>query len=157
MIALAGGTNNSQFTIQADRRAMDLEQERMNGPSPDRRMIALPIAQAPSDDQPVTSCDGCGVCCREQPLPPFLDDIDLIPPELQREMAEAIKIEAQLWALGQPCIWFEPSTGKCRHHEHRPNICREYEIGGELCLETRARWREKSGASSIRGNDDAFG
>ena len=86
----------------------------------------------------VATCDECGVCCREQNIPPFLDEIDFIPRDLEREVLEARKIEAEL--AGKPCIWWEASTGKCRHHEHRPNICREYEIGGELCLETRARF-----------------
>ncbi|MDB5330365.1 MAG: hypothetical protein JWP03_1516 [Phycisphaerales bacterium] len=90
--------------------------------------------------EPVTTCTGCGVCCREVSVPPYLDEIDFIPIALQREVYEARKIEAELIAQSRPCIWWEPATGKCGHHEDRPNICREYEIGGELCLETRARF-----------------
>jgi Fe-S-cluster containining protein len=91
--------------------------------------------------QAVTSCEGCGVCCREQPFPPFLDDIDLIPLELQKEVIELQKREAELWQLAQPCTWLDPKTNKCIHHEYRPNICREYEVGGELCLEIRVKYR----------------
>lgn len=89
----------------------------------------------------VTVCDGCGVCCREQPLPPFLDDIDLIPAELQKEVIELQKREHELWLLAQPCTWFDLRTKKCIHHEHRPNICREYEVGADLCLEIREKYR----------------
>jgi Fe-S-cluster containining protein len=91
--------------------------------------------------QAVTTCAGCGVCCREQPLPPFLDDIDLIPAELQKEVIELQRREAELWQLGRPCTWFDERTNQCIHHEHRPNICREYEVGAELCLEIREKYR----------------
>jgi len=96
------------------------------------------IAAAGQSGGAVTSCSGCGVCCREQNIPPYLDEIDFIPLALQKEVIEARKHEAEL--AGKPCIWFDEATKKCRHHEDRPNICREYEVGGELCLETRARF-----------------
>ena len=101
--------------------------------------VPLPVVESPRPaPRAVTSCDGCGVCCREQNIPPYLDEIDFIPLALQREVIDARKREAEL--AGQPCLWWDPATGKCRHHEHRPNICREYEVGGELCLETRERF-----------------
>ena len=37
------------------------------------------------------------------------------------------------------CIWFDQDTGHCRHHEHRPSVCREFEVGSEDCIE----WRER--------------
>jgi Fe-S-cluster containining protein len=101
--------------------------------------VHLPVVETtPTTARAVTSCEGCGVCCREQNIPPYLDEIDFIPRELEKEVLEARKIEAEL--AGKPCIWWEKTTGKCRHHEHRPNICREYEVGGELCLETRVKF-----------------
>jgi Fe-S-cluster containining protein len=102
-------------------------------------VLAAQGVDAPA--QVVTSCEGCGVCCTEVPVPPFLDDIDFIPAELQREVIEAQKVEAELTAQRRPCIWHDPKTMKCIHHDHRPNICREFEIGGELCLEIRERFR----------------
>jgi Fe-S-cluster containining protein len=107
----------------------------MNSNAPQRQPVSLDVI--PTSGQAVTSCDGCGVCCTEQNIPPYLDEIDFIPVELQREVYEARKIEAAL--EGKPCIWQDPVTRKCIHHEHRPNICREYEVGGELCLEIRQR------------------
>lgn len=35
--------------------------------------------------------------------------------------------------LGEVCIWFEPETKRCRHHEVRPQVCRDLEIGGKAC------------------------
>lgn len=103
--------------------------------SSDSMRQSLPVA---NETPRITSCEGCGVCCKEQHIPPFLDDIDFLPKELEREMIELRKIEAEL--IGKPCAWQDQATGKCRHHEHRPNICREYEIGAELCLEIRAKY-----------------
>jgi len=101
--------------------------------------VALAVINSPEPSAVViTKCDGCGVCCREQNIPPYLDEIDFIPLALQKEVIEARKHEAEL--AGKPCIWWDQATRKCRHHEDRPNICREYEVGGELCLETRARF-----------------
>ena len=37
------------------------------------------------------------------------------------------------------CIWFDPDTKGCSHYEHRPMICREFEVGGEDCLRIRGK------------------
>jgi Fe-S-cluster containining protein len=39
------------------------------------------------------------------------------------------------------CLWFDPVSRKCRHYEHRPPVCREFEVGGEDCL----AWRQHRG------------
>ena len=57
------------------------------------------------------------------------------------------EIEAHLKALGgdenadfgQACIWFDPQKKNCRHHEFRPQLCRDFEIGSEACLRVRRR------------------
>ena len=36
------------------------------------------------------------------------------------------------------CIWFDNEAKKCRFYEHRPNICRELEVGSEGCR----TWRQ---------------
>jgi Fe-S-cluster containining protein len=38
--------------------------------------------------------------------------------------------------FGLPCFWLMPE-GTCRHYEHRPEVCREFEVGGEDCLRIR--------------------
>ena len=36
--------------------------------------------------------------------------------------------------LGEmPCIWFDLQTRQCRHYEHRPRICRDFERGTPEC------------------------
>ena len=42
--------------------------------------------------------------------------------------------------FGSPCIWFDPVSLKCRHHEHRPQVCRDLEIGSEACLRSRRQF-----------------
>lgn len=39
------------------------------------------------------------------------------------------------------CLWLDQSTMKCRHHEHRPSICRDFEIGSAECHS----WRDAYG------------
>ena len=88
----------------------------------------------------VENCDGCGVCCMGESVPPFLDEIDFIPPELQQEVKQYAKLLAAVPYPPGPCLWFDVTTRKCRHHEHRPNVCREFPIGEEDCLAYRVRW-----------------
>jgi len=75
----------------------------------------------------------------ELSVPPFLDEIDFLPRELQQEVIAARMEENVRAAQGLPCTWFDVQSLKCRHYEDRPNICREFETGGDCCLETRER------------------
>jgi Fe-S-cluster containining protein len=36
-----------------------------------------------------------------------------------------------------PCGWFDMESRQCRHHVHRPDVCREFEIGSEYCRNMR--------------------
>jgi len=36
-----------------------------------------------------------------------------------------------------PCIWLDQATGKCKHYEHRPDVCRDFEVGGAGCIRRR--------------------
>jgi Fe-S-cluster containining protein len=40
-----------------------------------------------------------------------------------------------------PCLWLDPQTKRCRHYEHRPDVCREFPLGGLSCL----GWRRDFG------------
>jgi len=42
-----------------------------------------------------------------------------------------------------PCIWFDMESRQCKNHEHRPNICRDFETGSKECYEWRAYYRDK--------------
>lgn len=95
-------------------------------------------------------CNGCGLCCMNQPCPPFCGDGDPsraeCPPELLAE------IEAYIFSSryneSHPCFWLD-GYGRCRHYEHRPEICRDYEVGGESCLAERKRLIQITPARSV--------
>ena len=42
-----------------------------------------------------------------------------------------------------PCIWFDMESRQCKHHEHRPRICRDFETGNPECLEWRVYYKDK--------------
>jgi Fe-S-cluster containining protein len=91
---------------------------------------------------PVVNCGGCGVCCQSMGYPPFV--VLAGEPEWEA-LTESQKDE--IWAAirmhrgdsGLPCIWYDAATARCIHHEIRPGVCREFEVGGTDCLEARKR------------------
>lgn len=98
------------------------------------------------NELPVISCDGCGLCCAEIVYPPFFGPSDpsyraleADRPDLAEQLTEdrerRRREESPDW--GTPCSWFDVATRKCRNYEHRPDICRDYEVGCESCLSYR--------------------
>lgn len=84
------------------------------------------------------NCNGCGLCCQNQPSPPFTCDED----EDWKSLPQELKDEIDTYVMSpryndtHPCFWLD-GNGRCRHYEHRPEICRDYELGGEACLAER--------------------
>jgi Fe-S-cluster containining protein len=105
-------------------------------------------------------CRGCGVCCMHMRSPPFAvkgeeaggrtvavrrgDEIDDICVDVYDDLPEELLAEWQAYLIGvcsdpsesgedRPCYWFDLETRRCKHYEHRPEICREFEVGGEDC------------------------
>lgn len=82
-------------------------------------------------------------------LPPFDSyddddcDFETLPTELQQELVEAFDRifpesgERIPGSTGVPCMWLDMETKTCRHYEHRPCCCREFQPGNEICLEDR--------------------
>jgi Fe-S-cluster containining protein len=99
----------------------------------------------------VESCDGCGgSCCRHMVMPPFVR-MDGDPewaalardhPELHAELDADVdrRRRENDWPDEAPCTWLDLETGRCRHHEQRPQICREFEVGSDACLHHRSRF-----------------
>ena len=82
------------------------------------------------------TCDNCGVCCTSVGCPPFIDEeVNRLPNQLQQQVIElGYKSQA---SNKSACYWFDTSTKKCMHHEHRPQICRDFEMGGAICIMQR--------------------
>ena len=95
----------------------------------------------------ITECfEGCGACCNQQSSPPGYvavvagawrdqDDIERV-----RNLPEQARVELDAYMQtemkdGQPCIWLDLDTRRCRFYEHRPSICRDFEVGSDACLQ----------------------
>lgn len=62
-----------------------------------------------------------------------------LPEDAMEELREYMKrLLAGEGAEGDSCIWLDGQSMRCRYHEHRPSICRDFKVGGEDCL----GWRE---------------
>jgi len=80
------------------------------------------------------TCQGCGLCCLEQGTPPFTRDGEDRPPvELDWPREEGDRYDR-----GLPCLWLDLETLRCRHYAIRPQVCREFELGGKVCVGMRS-------------------
>jgi Fe-S-cluster containining protein len=92
-------------------------------------------------------CTGCGRCCQTQGTPPFLDyERPFVPPDLLSE------IDREIFNPGRdhdgPCLWYNQETKRCRHYDLRPDVCRDFVVGGEWCLDWREELLSESGRHS---------
>lgn len=106
---------------------------------------------------PVTSCDDCGACCTEIGTPPGYIAVLLTPERWPEDSGDhervaqlPLRARLLLYAYlasyedreGLPCLWYDTETKKCQFYEHRPSICREFEVGSETCLKIREQPEE---------------
>lgn len=68
-------------------------------------------------------------------MPPFLEfEMHGLPADLRDELELIALIEPDREEGGPPCIWYDPTTNKCKHYEHRPHVCADFPVGCESCL-----------------------
>ena len=93
---------------------------------------------------------GCGICCTRIGLPPFETPLGETTPVLPEELIEELQRELDGRQLGVdvraqvvgavrpvqpgPCFWLDPEMRRCKHYEHRPQICRDFVCGDE-CID----------------------
>jgi len=94
-------------------------------------------------------CHNCGLCCMHMRTPPFIggDDPEWnnLDPALKKEIDDFVignpspRYELMVAHEGaiNPCIWLDLITGKCKHYEHRPSVCRDFHVGCESCRGSR--------------------
>jgi Fe-S-cluster containining protein len=105
----------------------------------------------------ITNCDNCGACCMHMRTPPHIVAMDddgnwsnyggqatkdffrlvTAPPEAQQAIRDRLRTSYDDIPDESPCAWLDLETKQCRWHEHRPNVCRDFDIGGESCVATR--------------------
>lgn len=100
----------------------------------------------------VENCEGCGVCCLHMGYPAFIDGSGDTPAEIHWvQLPESLRRELidfqssyqhpPAGELDGPCVWLNQETGLCRHHEYRPNVCRDFEVGCTDCLGWRKHYQ----------------
>ncbi len=120
----------------------------------------------------VESCVGCGACCFHMGYPAFnvpeselirgssvdisiadpgsveyLDRLrwNSLPDDLREDLQQVIKNYSAptTGVLDGSCVWLDPETRLCRNHLHRPQVCRDFEIGCKKCHEWRVVYRDQ--------------
>ncbi len=96
-----------------------------------------------------TSCGGCGLCCLGIGSPPIYyatyphlqGPHPFRPADLPQHLIDEIDEKFLGVFRGQEppdtCIWHDTTTGLCRNYEWRPQVCRDYDLGGRECLSLR--------------------
>ena len=102
----------------------------------------------------VSDCEGCGVCCLHMGYPTYIRESDTgpgepawqdLPANLKQELLRDIE-RYEPPAAGQldgPCTWFDQQTRRCKHHQHRPQVCRDFQVGSRNCLDWRRHYQNR--------------
>ena len=92
-------------------------------------MSSMPIFAMP---EAAVSCDNCeAVCCRLQVL--LIGDNDV--PEAMTEWSDWGQVMQRRddgW-----CTALDRTTMRCTIYEQRPQVCRDYDMGGPECIDER--------------------
>lgn len=59
-----------------------------------------------------------------------------VPAELKQEVNQHIDALTDV-DIGKPCIWLDLQTRRCKHYDHRPQMCRDFEMGNPHCQRMR--------------------
>ena len=51
--------------------------------------------------------------------------------------------DGTLESFDGPCIWLDKESRLCKHHLHRPNVCRDFETGCGECLQWRKEYADE--------------
>lgn len=70
--------------------------------------------------------------------PPFLGfEIYELPSGLRDEVLDWINNRPEREMSNLPCYWYDQETRKCKQYAHRPQLCRDFEVGSESCIRFR--------------------
>ena len=61
---------------------------------------------------------------------------ETVPDEVKTELQDFIEDGGA--EMGEPCFWYDAKNQSCKHHSCRPTICRDFEVGGQRCVNLRA-------------------
>lgn len=63
-----------------------------------------------------------------------------LPAELKEDWIAFTDSYERPGELDGPCFWFDKETRQCKNHEYRPRVCRDFEVGSELCHQWRREY-----------------
>lgn len=93
----------------------------------------------------IESCEGCGACCMQTAVPPFVvingqheAILRGVPQQLIDEIMPYWEIRMDM--PEQSCMWYDSFNCCCRQYEHRPQACRDFEINSGSCHAIRDKW-----------------
>lgn len=81
------------------------------------------------------NCDGCGVCCE---FLIFQYDRPLNEEEKRFYELRGIKVDYSRVIVEIPCKAYDVKEKNCSIYPTRPKSCKEFELGGQLCMACRA-------------------
>lgn len=65
-----------------------------------------------------------------------------MPDDLKQQWKDFVENYRRDGELDGPCFWFDMDTRLCRNHEHRPQVCRDFEAGSLACKQWRREYNE---------------
>ena len=116
-----------------------LQREASSGKVPRCRLpLSLPSARWRMNTHSNNLCDNCGICCLAFSLPPF-DANELV--KASDELLQKVDAYARSarYRNSHPCLWLDLDSGKCKHYEVRPVLCRWFEPGSLACNKLRIK------------------
>jgi Fe-S-cluster containining protein len=87
-------------------------------------------------DPDLPACAGCGVCCHL--LVELQEGDDDVPRELLVEHSGVVCMEQH---GDGACVALDPVTRRCTIYDRRPQVCRQFERGSDLCRQVLSRRR----------------
>ena len=66
-----------------------------------------------------------------------------LPGKLKEEWQAFVDSYRREGELDGPCFWFDQETRLCKHHQVRPQVCRDFEAGSVECRQWRKVYEDK--------------
>jgi hypothetical protein len=79
-----------------------------------------------------------GACCRRMPLCGVMTEGEADVMKLRGLEVEYSPEQMLYVVYAKPCIYFIEQFGKCSIWHSRPDFCKEFKVGCDLCLVSRA-------------------
>lgn len=84
-------------------------------------------------------CHRCGACCAFISIPPFRpEELDRLGIDIQQVVDWYTQNDPDRPKSPAPCYFYDMTRRICLIHEHKPQMCRDFEPGGPACRKVRS-------------------